>query len=81
MRHVAQLVEHHHPASGDVARKTLAELQRDQAALIQRARAYFFDKLPANPKHKYLEVPGGHLETPRLASEEIVKWIKTVVAL
>lgn len=48
--------------------------------MFQRARAYFFDKLPANPKHTYLEVAGGHLETPRLASDDIVKWIKTAVA-
>lgn len=48
--------------------------------LFQRARAYFVDKLPANPKHKYLEVPGGHLDTPRMASDDIVKWIKTAVA-
>ena len=35
---------------------------------------------PANPKNKYLEVSGGHLDTPRVASDEIIQWIKTVLA-
>ena len=48
--------------------------------LFKTIRAYFVDKLPANPKNKYLEVPGGHLETPRVASDEIIAWIKTAVA-
>ncbi|MDP2448711.1 MAG: alpha/beta hydrolase [Polaromonas sp.] len=48
--------------------------------LFSRIKAYFVDKLPANPKNKYLEVSGGHLDTPRVASDELVKWIKTVLA-
>jgi pimeloyl-ACP methyl ester carboxylesterase len=48
--------------------------------LFRRIKAYFVDKLPANPKNKYLEIPGGHLETPRVASDEMIKWIKTVLA-
>lgn len=48
--------------------------------LFSRIKAYFVDKLPANPKNKYLEVSGGHLDTPRVASDEIIKWIKTALA-
>jgi hypothetical protein len=48
--------------------------------LFRRVKAYFVDKLPANPKNKYLEVSGGHLDTPRVASDDMVKWIKTVLA-
>lgn len=48
--------------------------------LFSRVKAYYVDKLPANPKNKYLEVTGGHLDTPRVASDEIIAWIKTAVA-
>ena len=45
--------------------------------LFGRMRAYLVDKLPANPRNRYLEVPGGHLETPRAAYDAMVEWIKT----
>lgn len=48
--------------------------------LFKTIKAYYVDKLPANPKNKFLEVSGGHLDTPRVASDEIVAWIKTAVA-
>ncbi|MDI1340253.1 alpha/beta fold hydrolase [Polaromonas sp.] len=48
--------------------------------LFKWIRGYYVDKLPANPKNKYLEVSGGHLDTPRVASDEIIAWIKTAVA-
>ncbi|MEO8024380.1 alpha/beta hydrolase [Polaromonas sp.] len=48
--------------------------------LFSRIKTYYVDKLPANPKNKYLEVPGGHLDTPRVASDEIIQWIKAVLA-
>lgn len=48
--------------------------------LFRHIKAYFVDKLPANPKNKYLEVSGGHLDTPRVASDEVIAWIKTAVA-
>ena len=47
--------------------------------LFKIIRGYYVDKLPANPKSKYLEVSGGHLETPREASDDIVAWIKVAV--
>jgi pimeloyl-ACP methyl ester carboxylesterase len=48
--------------------------------LFARVKAYYVDKLPANPKNKLLEVAGGHLDTPRIASDEVIAWIKTAVA-
>jgi pimeloyl-ACP methyl ester carboxylesterase len=43
------------------------------------ARAYFVDKLPANPKSQYLEIKANHLTTPVVASEAVVQWIKAAV--
>lgn len=48
--------------------------------LFKLIKSYYVDKLPANPKHLYLEVSGGHLDTPRVASDEVMKWIKTTLA-
>ncbi|MEQ1659103.1 MAG: alpha/beta hydrolase [Hylemonella sp.] len=48
--------------------------------LFQSARHYYADKLPANPHTQFLEVKGGHLDTPRVASDQIVAWIKKVFA-
>ena len=47
--------------------------------LFNRAKTYFVDKLPANPKNSFLEVTGGHLDTPRVSSDAVVAWIKTAV--
>lgn len=48
--------------------------------LFSRIKTYYVDKLPANPKSKYLEVSGGHLETPRVVTDDMIQWIKTVLA-
>lgn len=48
--------------------------------LFKSIKTYFVDKLPTNPKNQYLEVSGGHLDTPRVASDEVVAWIKNAVA-
>ncbi|MEI6320281.1 MAG: alpha/beta hydrolase [Pseudomonadota bacterium] len=47
--------------------------------LFSRIRSYYVDKLPANPKNQYLEVSGGHLDTPRLANDAVIAWIKAAV--
>lgn len=44
--------------------------------LFAFARSYYVDKLPKNPKSRYLEVAGGHLDTPRVAIDQIIDWIK-----
>lgn len=48
--------------------------------IFKRVREYYVDKLPANPKNQLLEVSGGHLDTPRLAADDVVKWVKAAVA-
>jgi pimeloyl-ACP methyl ester carboxylesterase len=48
--------------------------------IFSRLRSYMADKLPANPKTQYLEVAGGHLDTPRKAADDIVQWIKGATA-
>jgi pimeloyl-ACP methyl ester carboxylesterase len=51
----------------------------DDDGISKYARAYFVDKLPANPKSQYLEVKANHLSTPMVASEAVVQWIKSAV--
>jgi pimeloyl-ACP methyl ester carboxylesterase len=51
----------------------------DEDYMFTRAKAYFADKLPANPKSQYLEVKGNHLSTPAVASEAVLAWIKAVL--
>ena len=48
----------------------------DEDYMFTRAKAYFADKLPANPKNQYLEVKANHLSTPAVATEAILVWIK-----
>ena len=47
--------------------------------LFAIVRSYYVDKLPKNPKSQFLEVSGGHLDTPRVAIEPIINWIKTSI--
>ena len=48
--------------------------------LLAAGRAYVFDKLPANPHSRYLEIDANHLNTPALAAEQVVAWIGEVLA-
>lgn len=48
--------------------------------LLRAGRGYVFDKLPPNPKHGYLEIAGNHLNTPVVAGDAVVSWIRTAVA-
>lgn len=52
----------------------------DADPLFGRGRGYVFDKLPANPKNKYLEVSANHLTTPVVARDAVADWIKAAVA-
>ena len=52
----------------------------DQDPIFPVAREYFYDKLPANPKNKYLEVKATHLTTPQVAIDDALAWLKTVLA-
>jgi pimeloyl-ACP methyl ester carboxylesterase len=48
--------------------------------LAASGRSYIFEKLPANPKHQYLEVVANHLNTPQVARDDIAAWIKQALA-
>jgi pimeloyl-ACP methyl ester carboxylesterase len=48
--------------------------------LFAAGRRYVFDKLAPNPKHLYLEVGADHLSTPNVAADDVVKWIRALVA-
>jgi pimeloyl-ACP methyl ester carboxylesterase len=52
----------------------------DGDPFIRAARAYYVDKLPANPRSRYLEVHATHLTTPAVASVGMVEWIKSAIA-
>jgi pimeloyl-ACP methyl ester carboxylesterase len=39
---------------------------------------YIFDKAPAHPKSVYKVVPGGHKATPRVGTDEIIAWLKSL---
>lgn len=43
-----------------------------------RAREVIFDRVPENPKNAFVVVPGGHKETPEIASDRIVAWLKAL---
>jgi pimeloyl-ACP methyl ester carboxylesterase len=43
--------------------------------LFSQVKSYYVDKLPTNSKNKYLEVSGGHLDTPRVANDAVIAWI------
>lgn len=47
--------------------------------LFKHIRSYFFDRLPDNPHKRYLEVAGGHLQTPAEAYDAYVAWITQAV--
>lgn len=48
--------------------------------LLRAGRGYVFDKLPPNPKHQYLEIAANHLNTPVVAGDAVVTWIRTAMA-
>jgi hypothetical protein len=53
----------------------------DADPLFKQGRAYVFDKLPANPKHRYLEISASHLTTPAVSADEVVRWIQDTLGL
>jgi pimeloyl-ACP methyl ester carboxylesterase len=61
------------------ARISVMTVIGERDPLFSRIRTYYVDMLPANPKNKYLEVSGGHLDTPRVANDAVIAWIKAAV--
>lgn len=52
----------------------------DADPLFGRVREYFVDRLPPNPKSRYLEVQGDHLSTPVVALPQLLDWIPAALA-
>jgi len=46
--------------------------------LSRMGPGYVFDKLPAHPASRYLEVPGGHIDVPRAAVPAVLDWLKAL---
>lgn len=51
----------------------------EKDGMFKHVRGYYVDKLPAHPKTQFLEVPGGHLETPQVALAQVLEWIPRAV--
>lgn len=49
-------------------------------SLFRLARLYVHDKLPPNPRSRYLEVEANHLTTPEVAREQVMSWISEALA-
>ena len=47
--------------------------------LVSQGSAYVFEKLPTNPKSKYIEVEGGHFDAGGKNAALIVKWLQEVL--
>lgn len=46
--------------------------------LISAGRGYAFDRAPKHPKSTYLEVNARHENTPDIAKDQVVTWLKTL---
>lgn len=50
----------------------------DKDPLFQGVRGYYVNKLPNNPKTQLLEIAAGHLDTPKVATDQVIAWIKSL---
>ena len=48
----------------------------DDDPMSKRGQGYAYAKAPAHPKNAYTTVKGGHVDTSRIASGEIIAWLK-----
>lgn len=46
--------------------------------IYPRGEDYAFNKAPFDPGNRYLVVEGGHMDTPTIAADQIVEWIKGI---
>lgn len=49
--------------------------------MLERGRAYVFDRLPANPANRYAEVPADHMGTPDAATLAVADWLDATFGL
>ncbi len=66
-------------ASRIPARVPVLMVLGDKDPLYEYGRAFIFDKLPANPKSRYMEIQADHLNTPQIAAEDVTAWIRQAV--
>lgn len=50
----------------------------DKDPLSSQGRTYIFDKLPAHPASRYLEVEADHVSTPDKAADAVIDWLKNI---
>ncbi len=48
--------------------------------MSDRGEGYAFAKVPANPLNRYVLVNAGHMETPAVATSDVVAWLKQIAA-
>lgn len=46
--------------------------------MFERGEEYAFSEAPEHPKNSYTVVDGGHRDTPVIAKEQILKWLKSL---
>ena len=46
--------------------------------MYQRGEGYAYARAPRHPKSKYLVVSAGHIDTPNVAREQVVAWLRTL---
>lgn len=46
--------------------------------MFERGEDYAFSEAPEHPKNSYTVVDGGHKETPEIAQEQILNWLKSL---
>ncbi|RME99000.1 MAG: alpha/beta fold hydrolase [Alphaproteobacteria bacterium] len=46
--------------------------------MYQAGESFAFSHAPAHPKSRYLEVGGGHRQTPVIATKQIIKWLRGI---
>jgi len=47
--------------------------------MLERGRAYAFDRVPAKPANRYAEVDADHMGTPDAARRVVVEWLRGVL--
>lgn len=48
--------------------------------LFKSLKNYYVKKLPPHPLSDYIEVAGGHMETPNIAADKLIAWVQKVAA-
>ena len=49
--------------------------------LFARVREYFVERLPTNAHTRLVEYPGGHLDTPEEAADDLLAWVPKALGI